>query len=184
MFKMFDGEDEYTRAIQNARLNTYSVRNKINIKFFLLNLFIFMIFILIGYLGLDYLKRYDGDLKKRSVMGVTHINPNYTMNDSELMEVINELEEKVVTLKQEVRMKKVVDDLVEASEATHVKSRVPQYNNQSLRAIFVQHGDTLASLSEEFYGNSMAFHKIIKANSSLSNESHTIYVGQKIYIPY
>ena len=184
---MFDGQDEYTRAIQNSRLNTYPLRNKINMKFFILNLFIFIVFILIGYLGLDYLKNHDGHVKKTSVMGVSYTNPNYKMQEYELMEKIDELKDEVITLKQEVSMKKVVDNLVAASErnteSAYVKSTINKYD-KSLRTIFVQHGDTLASLSEEFYGNSMAFHKIINANSSLSNESHTIYVGQKIYIPY
>jgi len=184
---MFDGRNEYAQAIQNARLNAYPLQNKINMKFFLLNLFIFVVFILIGYLGLDYLKKYDGSIKKTSVMGVSYTNPSYKMEERELMETINTLKDEVITLKQEVSMKKVIDNLILASEgkteSAYDYSSLNKHDT-SLRIILVQHGDTLASLAEEFYGSSMAFHKIINANSSLSTESNTIYVGQKIYIPY
>ena len=103
------------------------------------------------------------------------MNPDYKMKNNDLMEMINELEDEVTTLKQEVGMKKVMDNLITSSK---------EKSNQPLREIFIQHGDTLESLSEEFYGNPMEFNKIIHANSSLSGESPTIYVGQKIYIPY
>ena len=185
--KMFDSRDEYTQAIQNARFKNYPLKNRVNKRFFLLNLSIFIFFILVGYLGVDYLKNHDSHLKKTSVMGVSYTNPNYKMREnSDLIERINELNDEVITLKQEVSMKHVVDNLIEASERTgksaYANSTVNKYN-QSLRTILVQHGDTLESLSEEFYGNSKAFHRIINANSSLTNESPTIYVGQKIYIP-
>ena len=184
---MFDGRNEYSQAIQDARLNTYPLQNKMNRKFFFLNLFIFSIFILVGYLGVDYLKNHAKDFKKTNVLGVNYINPNYKMQQSELMDKIDELHDEVVTLKQEVSMKKIVDNLVIASEESaknaYVKSSINKYD-KSLRTILVQHGDTLVSLAEEFYGSSMAFHKIINANNSLTNESHTIYVGQTIYIPY
>jgi len=184
---MFDSRDEYTQAIQNARFKNYPLKNRVNKRFFLLNLSIFIFFILVGYLGVDYLKNHDSHLKKTSVMGVSYTNPNYKMREnSDLIERINELNDEVITLKQEVSMKHVVDNLIEASERTgksaYANSTVNKYN-QSLRTILVQHGDTLESLSEEFYGNSKAFHRIINANSSLTNESPTIYVGQKIYIP-
>jgi phage tail protein X len=183
---MFNNQDEYTQAIQNSRLNNYPLKSKINMNFFILNLFIFMAFILVGYLGFDYLERHNEALKNTRVMGVSYTNTNYKMKESDLMERINELNDEVITLKQEVSMKKVVDNLIEASEddnSAYAKSTVTKYN-KSLRTILVQHGDTLASLSEEFYGTPQAFHKIINANSSLSNESHVIYVGEKIYIPY
>ena len=186
-FKMFDSRDEYTQAIQNARFKTYPLKNKVNKRFFLLNVSIFVIFILIGYLGVDYLKNHERHLKKTSVMGVNYTNSNYKLKEnSDLIERINELNDEVLTLKQEVSMKQVVDNLVEASERdaknAYVNSTVNK-DDQSLRTIFVQHGDTLESLSKEFYGNPKAFHRIVNANSSLTNESPTIYVGQKIYIP-
>jgi len=172
---MFDGQDEYTQAIQNARFNTYSLKNRVNVRFFLLNLFLFIFLVIIGYLGFKHFEKHGTETKKTTVMGVTYMNPDYKMKNNDLMEMINELEDEVTTLKQEVGMKKVMDNLMISSK---------EKNNQPLREIFIQHGDTLESLSEEFYGNPMEFNKIIHANSSLSGESPTIYVGQKIYIPY
>ena len=171
---MFDGQDEYTQAIQNARFNTYSLKNRVNVRFFLLNLFLFIFLVIIGYLGFKHFEKHGTETKKTTVMGVTYMNPDYKMKNNDLMEMINELEDEVTTLKQEVGIKKVMDNLGDSSEK----------NNQSLREIFIQHGDTLESLSEEFYGNPMEFNKIINANSSLSGASYTLDVGQKIYIPY
>lgn len=52
------------------------------------------------------------------------------------------------------------------------------------RVVVVKKGDTLAGLSEKFYGNSMKYNKIIASNRTLQNSSSKIYIGQEITLPY
>ena len=56
--------------------------------------------------------------------------------------------------------------------------------HQNSRVILVEKGDTLASISEEYYGNSMEFDKIIEANEHLNKDSKIIHIGQKLNVPY
>jgi len=51
------------------------------------------------------------------------------------------------------------------------------------QTITVKAGDTLASISERFYGNPMYYKKIIQANRSLSKKHTTLQLGQKLTIP-
>ena len=57
-------------------------------------------------------------------------------------------------------------------------------NTIKSRVVVVKKGDTLASLSKKFYGNSLKYKKIIASNSNLFQNSNTIYEGQKIKLPY
>jgi len=51
------------------------------------------------------------------------------------------------------------------------------------RTITVKKGDTLALLAKRYYGNSLAFQGIIKANKSIKSHKTSLKVGQKIIIP-
>ena len=58
------------------------------------------------------------------------------------------------------------------------KPKKPKY-----RVITVKKGDTLASISEKFYGNPMKFKRIIRANRDLKRGSTHLHPGQKLIIP-
>jgi len=58
------------------------------------------------------------------------------------------------------------------------KPKKPKY-----RVITVKKGDTLASISEKFYGNPMEFNRIIRANRDLKRGSTHLHLGQKLIIP-
>jgi LysM repeat protein len=51
------------------------------------------------------------------------------------------------------------------------------------RFITVKEGDTLAKISQKFYGSAMEYPKIVDANYRLK-ESTTLYIGQEINVPY
>jgi nucleoid-associated protein YgaU len=51
------------------------------------------------------------------------------------------------------------------------------------RFVIVRRGDTLASISKKFYGNSMKFKRIIRANYSIKSSSTPLKIGQRIYVP-
>src|SRR5262249_42721255 len=47
----------------------------------------------------------------------------------------------------------------------------------------VKPGDTLSSISKEFYGNARDYRRIFNANSSQLTNPNTLEVGQKLEIP-
>ena len=58
-----------------------------------------------------------------------------------------------------------------------------QSSLQEGRFIIVKDGDTLAKISQKFYGSTMEYQKIVEANYRLQ-KSTTLYIGQQINIPY
>jgi len=58
-----------------------------------------------------------------------------------------------------------------------------QRHTQNSRFVTIKEGDTLAKIAKKFYGNPLQYQKIIKANQKLQKTA-TIYIGQKINIPY
>lgn len=52
------------------------------------------------------------------------------------------------------------------------------------RRVVVKKGDTLQSISDEFYGDAMNYKRIIASNASLNYNDTTIYEGQTILLPY
>ena len=51
------------------------------------------------------------------------------------------------------------------------------------RMVIVRKGDTLASISKRFYGNSMLFNRIVRANYSIKRSSTPLKIGQRIHVP-
>ena len=56
-------------------------------------------------------------------------------------------------------------------------------DDKKRRVVIVKEGDTLANISKRFYGDYQLYQKIIAGNSQL-DESTTLYIGQKLNIPY
>jgi len=112
-----------------------------------------------------------------------------TITDESLIDMLNDA--KVDTLSNSTNgIQNAIDSVVSSSsgkEDTYIKlisqEILPTKKNKTF-TIVVKKGDTLASLAEEYYGDSMAYHKIIDTNRNLTEKSHTIYVGQKINLSY
>ena len=175
---MFNEKSDYGQAIESARVNKFNLnRKRVNMRFFVINSFVFALLFLVGYLGFNYLDKENSKIRKKAIMGVTYLNPNYISTDGELMEMVTELHTEVETLKREVDMKRAVDGMVHSGVSN-------SYQHGASRAIYVQHGDTLASLAEEFYGSEKEYQKIVDANEKLKSGSYVIFVGEKLNIPY
>ena len=187
---MFNREDEYGEVVDCSRINRdhLSYRKSDTIKPFVISFSIFATLFVVGYSMVDYLDEEGGKKREKAVMGVSHINPYYVATDGELMEMVNQLHTEVETLKREVYMKRVIDDMVDPesldNQSKEESVEAKRTSHHSARAIYVQQGDTLSTLAEEFYGDEQAFQKIIDANEKLKSGSQTIYVGEKINIPY
>jgi len=66
-----------------------------------------------------------------------------------------------------------------------VSKKIKTVKKKILRArtIKVKRGDTLAVLAKRYYGNSLAFQGIIRANKSIKSHKTSLKLGQKILIP-
>jgi len=75
---------------------------------------------------------------------------------------------------------KVIKALIQKSKHKDIIKKVKEPNNHQYKIVTVKKGDTLASISKRFYGNSMKFKRIIRANRNISKHLH---IGQKIIVP-
>lgn len=66
-------------------------------------------------------------------------------------------------------------------KAKTVKKKTP---NKKPRIVTVKKGDTLAIIAKKYYGNSMEFKHIVRANSKLKSEKTPLKLGQKLVVPY
>jgi LysM repeat protein len=197
---MFDNnEDEYIKATQDAQVNAYGRKRGMG-SIVIWNLFILLSFAVLSYLGYNYLRGNttifkDSLPQKTVVMGVSD-----TKSDSEYLEMLNSVDVDSVerSNKEELSLSEAINDVINTStlrdnslytqaiaqEIDGNNYDDKEHYNESPRVIFVEKGDTLTSISERYYGNSMDFNKIIDANDNLSRENYVIHVGQKLNIPY
>jgi LysM repeat protein len=134
-----------------------------------------------GYVGLDSLKN-----------ETSFLNRDTTTSDTLLLDMLNNLDMETLDEKiyenDNLSLTIAIDEVVNTSSAdkgsSYAKALYTEINKDEVRIIVVQNGDTLASLSEKYYGNSMAYDKIIASNEALSKKSSMIFVGQKIKLPY
>ena len=194
---MFDNrEDEYLKATQDAQVNIHTNKNTFGGLVIIWNLFLLASLVFVGYLGFNYLKSettiFNDDTfpNQTAVMGVSD-----TKSDSEYLKMLNSIEVEMNTNevnKKELSLSSAIDDVINTStirddslytQAISKEIDSSVYHKNS-RVILVEEGDTLGSISEKFYGNSMEFDKIIEANEKLNKNSQVIHVGQKLNIPY
>jgi len=86
--------------------------------------------------------------------------------------------EKIVAPKEEVTPQKVV------KKKPVIKKRQAKVAKRKQRVITIKKGDTLASISQKYYGNAMEFRQIIRANRSLRSAKTALKPGQEIIVPY
>jgi nucleoid-associated protein YgaU len=84
-------------------------------------------------------------------------------------------------------MSQLVDDSSVKSQSMYsdaISRELDDKHKFKGKVVVVKKGDTLSSLAEKYYGDAMAFHKILKNNKNISEQSNTLYVGEKINIAY
>ena len=185
---MFGKENEYENATRYAQVNTYAESNSIKGKFILLNV---LLLSAVGY-GLFHFTQTEG-IQKTAVLGVSIMADEKNIDDDTYIKLLKNSE--VDTVKENSQqllnnsMKVLMDTstIQSSSSYTNAISRELDDSNdkkRDYRVVVVQKGDTLSTLSEKYYGSAMKFQKIIAANPHLNKQSHILYVGKKIYIPY
>lgn len=195
---MYNGEEEYLRATRDAQVNTLDRKEKRALLFFI-NMLLFLALAIIGFLyftqGKNYLSEnlFGG---KTAVLGATHRSDDSDYTDEELMVILNNpdgetaLETSALNEQAELsnEMNQVMMELSNNSKSSYESAISRELDDHSKdvkgRVVIVKKGDTLSSLAEKYYGNPMAFDKIIEENEELREKSNRLYIGQKINIPY
>lgn len=195
MFK--NHKDEYLNATEDARINTYKEESRSNTKWIIIN---FLIVLTLAYFLFAYLKSETTLISeflptKKAVLGVSRTVDDTGLSDEELMKILkvtsDELEPKSSSTDSQYELSNSMklltrEPMIKApSSYTKAISReVGDKHRSNGRIVVVKKGDTLSSLSEKYYGNSMAFSKIIEHNPSLKNQGSLLKVGQVIKLPY
>jgi len=77
----------------------------------------------------------------------------------------------------------VIKALVQKNNKKNIEKKEKESKQSQYKIVFVKKGDSLASLSQKFYGNPMKFKRIIRANPDIKNAHTRLHIGQKIIIP-
>ncbi|CAA6814391.1 MAG: Unknown protein [uncultured Sulfurovum sp.] len=183
-------EEDYINATKHARINNKNQSGSSNLKLVIVN---FLLILVLGIITFFYLKNetsFFSDLfsKKEAVLGVSETISEAEMSDEELIRVLKiSNEDEINDLVLRNAMKVLVNESSIKSQSSYTKEIARELEDKQGfqgRVIIVKQGDTLSSLSEKFYGNSMDYSKIIESNEVLSPGSHLLSVGQTLKIPY
>jgi len=176
---MFNSRDEYIEATENASINTYrNSRIKRKYRLGIFNLLLLTTIGVMGYVGFDSLNE------------KTHSTSS--ASDNELLELLGSIDINSMALASKdepLSLSLAINSVVEEdtyveSDSIYTQALSREINGDKLRTVVIKEGDTLATLSQKYYGNSMAYDKIIRANKSLTQKSSTIFVGQELVLPY
>ena len=195
---MYSSEEEYLRATRDAQVNIIDRKERRGILLFinfLLLLALAVILFLYFTQGSNYLSENIFG-KKTAVLSATHSSDDSDYSDEELMVILDNpdgkptIDSSIVNQQAELtnEMNQVINNITINSKSTYESAISQELDDKNKgvkgRVVVVKKGDTLSSLAEKYYGNSMAFHKIIESNKEISEKSPIVYVGQKINIPY
>lgn len=198
---MFKHDDEYLQATQKAGIYTYDEYKIGNSKLVGFNLLLGALLGGIIYVG------FSSNLLNASVLTSDFSKPVFATIDTNsidknrnLLEKLSKVEVDSVfevdkekekeQLKLAMAMSQVVNgDNVDNSsyiaalskELALLEHKTP---SQKIRMVTVQKGDTLATLSQRYYGNASKFDKILASNPHINRNSDTIYVGETLALPY
>ncbi len=201
--KEYQSEYEYIDATKSASINQHNNRSG---PYLFKSLFLIGIVGVVGYFGFNYIN--SGDTPKKSkVMGVSHINPDESSvqtpsvkrDSAYIRDNIKNIVSSYETT-MEARYKKPKDISNELNSMVEAfynqKASIPielsgivdkfyeeEKRGAKSRVITVKEGDTLALIAQRFYGDAMEYQKIIDANRQLQ-KSTTLYIGEKIKVPY
>jgi LysM repeat protein len=183
---MFSNKDEYAAATEQASINQYGKKSRRGYKLGIFNLFLLTTIGVMGYVSFDSLKNKSIFVKESVPLNTTSTNTS----DRELLELLSSVNVKSVEDKKEQEslhsaLNNLVSDSISSNDSLYTQALSRELDKETQeRTIIVQKGDTLASLSLKYYGSALAYDKIISHNKILSNESQTIFPGQKLVLPY
>jgi len=191
---MFKSQDEYTKATQHAQVNTYDEHKSVNAKQMVLNLVLLSSLASFAFFYTKTNLLSDLLPHKTAVLGVS-LTVDDESTDQDYLRVLDSSEVDSVeegssldTLNSSMKLLMNEPSIQSQSFYTHAISRELEDNDDSddrdYRVVIVKKGDTLSNLSEKYYGSARGFNKIVKSNKHLKEQSHTLYVGEKINIPY
>jgi len=179
--------DEYTEATEHASINTHSIREN-NLGVF--NLFLLTTIGVMGYVSFDSLHEKSSFFKNINILNKDKTE-NQSATDQELIDILGTVDINSVAVddkKKFISLSSAINSVVNNSSleetSPYTQALTREINRDNERVVIIKKGDTLASLSEQYYGDSMAYSKILKANKSLSQASYTIFVGQELILPY
>ena len=189
---MFGNKDEYENATRHAQVNTYAESKFVNGKLIVLNLLLLMV---IGYVIFLFTQTKGNE--KTAVLGVSITADESNMDDEAYIKLLKSSEVDSVkensqqmpldSLNNSMKVLMNESTIQSSSSYTNAISKELEADDdkkRDYRVVIVKKGDTLSTLAEKYYGNSMKFQKIISANTHLNKQSHTLYVGKEIHIPY
>ena len=189
---MFGNRDEYENATRHAQVNTYVESNSVNGKMIVLNLLLLMV---IGYV-IFFFTQTEGN-EKTAVLGVSITADEVNRDEATYLKLLKSSE--VDTVKENSQqmpldslnnsMKVLMNESTIQSSSSYTNAiskelEADDDKKRDYRVVIVKKGDTLSTLAEKYYGSAMKFQKIISANTHLNKQSHTLYVGKEIHIPY
>ncbi|CAA6805457.1 MAG: Unknown protein [uncultured Sulfurovum sp.] len=190
-------EDPYLKATKHARINNEEYGQSSSLKFVIFNFLFVLILALITFFYLKYETVVFSGLssKDKAVLGVSETVDDLELSsDEEFMKILRvtdiESETKIdndSALELRNSMKVLMNESSIKSQSSYTKAISRELDDKSEfkgKIVVVKHGDTLSSLSEAFYGNSMNYSKIVESNPELANGSYMLRVGQTIKIPY
>jgi len=176
---MFNREDEYLQATRDAKIHIVEENKSEKLKLILINITLLVTILVLVFLYLNKNPNIveNGVLgQKIAVLGVSHTSSKSEFSNDELMHILDNVD---------------VENIVESEKQTTntnlynaISQELDDKNGFKGKIVTVKKGDTLSSLAEEYYGSSKAFYKIIQNNKNISEQSHTLYVGEKIKIAY
>jgi len=182
--------DEYIEATEHASINTHSIREKHEYKLGIFNLFLLTTIGVMGYVSFDSFHVKSSFFKNINILNKDKIENN-PETDQELINILGTIDINSVAVedkKKFISLSSAIDSVVNDSSlednSPYTQALAREINRDQERVVVIKKGDTLASLSEQYYGDSMAYSKILKANKSLSQTSYTIFVGQELILPY
>jgi len=117
------------------------------------------------------------EVKEKEKVKIEKIEPKVVVTPPPVVKEVSKSENI-----QEMKAK-VIQKLVQKAKHKEIIKKVEKPKKPQYRVITVKRGDTLASISKRFYGNSMEFKRIIRANHDIKRASTQLRLGQKIIVP-
>lgn len=186
---MYNSEDDYLEATRHAQVNTYVEKKEKSLRLIFINL---VLSILLATLLFFYFQKDINSFgtNKLAVLGVSYRSTESEYSDDELKSILNkEADENLGNNNANLtnQMNQLISEPMVAKKSSYTEAisrELEDKHTKKSRIVLVKKGDTLSSLAEKYYGDSQAFDKIIQYNKHISKQSHKLYVGEKINIPY
>lgn len=189
--------DNYSNVNKNTELNTYVQKSPSKKIWRILNIVSVAVFVyfIFAYIKNETTMFSNLSSSKQAVLGVSETVDENGLTEEELIKIlrVTEYTDEEKSAKQNAieasvnSMKVLMSEPSIQSQTSYsqeINRELDDKDDYKGRLVVVKQGDTLASISEQFYGNSMDFSKIIKSNPNLSDNLNSLEVGQVLNVPY